>query len=320
MRTPQPLPTSLLNTGFSVAEARALGVTPARLRSGDLFTPFYGVRTVRPPSSIWERASALAKRLGPGKAIAGIAAAQLWGMPVPRRMQHLGSDLEVLTSRSATRVRTKGVHSRSIRDELFRAVSVRGVPIVQPTLALVTSAVHLDVEEVTVMLDSLLASASNYPGLLLRARPHLRPDDLGWMLEDFHGLAGARTLRKAVLRARASVESPMETVTRLRLVDAGLPEPEVQPWFVLPNGEEFRPDLGYPWARTYVDYEGGHHARDPEVFANDLRRERAIRDAGGQLFRITGSDLRGERLRALVQSIRRAIASGQSQSTDSDRP
>lgn len=112
----------------------------------------------------------------------------------------------------------------------------------------------------------------------------------------------------------------METVTRLRLVDAGLPEPEVQPWFVLPNGEEFRPDLGYPWARTYVDYEGGHHARDPEVFANDLRRERAIRDAGGQLFRITGSDLRGERLRALVQSIRRAIASGQSQSTDSDRP
>ncbi|WP_404475627.1 hypothetical protein [Microbacterium aerolatum] len=51
MTRPAPLPASLLQTPFAVADARELGVSPSRLRADDLEMPTRGVRLLRAPAA-----------------------------------------------------------------------------------------------------------------------------------------------------------------------------------------------------------------------------------------------------------------------------
>ena len=54
-----------------------------------------------------------------------------------------------------------------------------------------------------------------------------------------------------------------ETRTRLRLVQAGLPEPEVNPAVRLDTGQTLRVDLVWRTWKVAVEYDGPQHFTDP---------------------------------------------------------
>lgn len=289
---------------FSCAAAIAAGVTPGKLRNANLHAPFVGVRSHTVPVSRKDRATALGQRLREGQAISGLAAAELWGFRIPNLSRTNTAEIEVLTSASVSRVRIEGVKSRAIRDDLFRASTLAGVPVVSPVLAVLTSARHLDPFDIVVMLDALLTDFAKYPGLNFAQRPLLLPSQLPAMLDKFVRMRGIGTLRQASALARPRVESPMESVARLQFITAGLPEPVIQPRVRLADGSKYRPDLGYPVAGLYFNYDGDFHFTDQETIDEDVLRDRKFRDAGMELIHIVKTDLNGKRWQELIRSIR----------------
>jgi very-short-patch-repair endonuclease len=120
---------------------------------------------------------------------------------------------------------------------------------------------------------------------------------LGRYAEMSKGRPGNARLRSLALLA-APAESPMETRLRWLLIEAGLPQPEVQT--NLRDGvARFvgRADLYYPATRLVIEYDGGSH-----------RRQNLLVNAGYRVLRFTSADIRG-RADVVVAQVRAALAS-----------
>ena len=84
----------------------------------------------------------------------------------------------------------------------------------------------------------------------------------------------------------------MGSMLRLLLVDAGLPEPEVNVRLLAPDGSFLAEgDLVYRSARLVLEYEGEHHRTDKKVFRSDIRRRERYEDAGWSVIRVTADDM-----------------------------
>ncbi|HEY8282497.1 MAG TPA: DUF559 domain-containing protein [Leifsonia sp.] len=100
----------------------------------------------------------------------------------------------------------------------------------------------------------------------------------------------ALTRRQSAGRPRS--DSPMESVLRLAIVRADLPEPEV-------NGElrdaEGRlvalGDLVFADRRVVVEYDGDHHRHDRSQYATDIDRLWRIEEQGWRVVRINGTHM-----------------------------
>lgn len=100
----------------------------------------------------------------------------------------------------------------------------------------------------------------------------------------------------------------METRSRLIIVDAGLPEPDLNHIIRAPDGEFVAcVDLAYPRARVALEYEGEHHLTDPRQWATDIARYEALAGLGWFVLRITKHDVFDGRS-ALVRRVRTALA------------
>jgi Protein of unknown function (DUF559) len=103
---------------------------------------------------------------------------------------------------------------------------------------------------------------------------------------------GVKRARRAMGFVREGVESPRETVLRLMIVFARLPEPE-------PNvtvGDEFeavgKPDLVYFRFRVLVEYDGLYHLESRAQQNSDLRRREALEALGWRVIVITAEGMR----------------------------
>ncbi|MBM7465584.1 endonuclease domain-containing protein [Microbacterium esteraromaticum] len=118
---------------------------------------------------------------------------------------------------------------------------------------------------------------------------------------------GCVAVRDALPLARAGVESPKESETRLLLLAAGLPEPWVQ-YRELDGGRLVaRIDLAYPEWKVAIEYEGDGHRADREQWRRDIQRQRELEGRGWIVIRLTQADLGHPG--AVVDRIRHAIAS-----------
>jgi len=76
----------------------------------------------------------------------------------------------------------------------------------------------------------------------------------------------------------------------------GLPDPEVQPYLDLGDGEPMiRPDFLWRAQRVIVETDGGKHHRTRRAFESDRRRDQRAAAAGFQTIRVTWRQLTGER-------------------------
>lgn len=301
---------------FSVASALKLGVSPAALREPHMFAPFFGVRGPAPAkdesheASVRRRAEAFAVQMSSAEFLCLVAACVLWEAPLPRRVFSEWGDEGVKVERPldvgvilpARAPRCRGVRGRSVIAGLAHKM-------VEPTtgFAVTTPATTWAMMGALLGLEDLVALGDHF------VREPMRSDDAP-ALTTIERLAasmgagrrrGIATLREALPLIRTRSRSRQETRTRLTLVEAGLPEPELN-WPVVVDGKVVALlDLAYPELMLAFEYEGEHHLTDPEQWAADIARLEMLADLGWRVIRATKSDLDAQRA-AFIARARRA--------------
>jgi len=137
-------------------------------------------------------------------------------------------------------------------------------------------------------------------------RPWVSLRELRERVELYHG-RGKLAAGKAILLVRQGAESRPETLLRLAIMDAGLPEPEVNPDIRDANGRFIgRGDLVYRRWRVIVEYDGEHHRKSTKQFDRDVQRLEAFATNGWHVVRIVGRSFFGDRAGSMAR-VRRAL-------------
>ncbi|HEV7623903.1 MAG TPA: DUF559 domain-containing protein [Amnibacterium sp.] len=296
-RPSAPLPDDLADRAFRLTDGVAAGLTPKQLLSTRFERPFVGVRSTARPMTVAELARAYAAKMHPSAFFSHTTAAILHDMWLPLAQQR-----EQLLHVSVT------PPSRAPRDRRVRGhhlVDRPGLVEVRDGLR-VAGSVEAWCQLATVlgMLDLVVAGES----LLAKGRPRRVP---------LHRLVDAvaagdrprqQMLERALPDLREGVRSPWETVLRLLLVGAGLPEPEINAVIRDSAGDFLAEcDLVYRSARIVIEYEGADHFADAKVARKDITRYERLQDQGWRVIRVTIDDLRLHS-EEVVARVRKALA------------
>lgn len=310
MRPPSELPAGLGDGPFSVADARQRGVNSGRLRRSDLARPFHGVRAPvgRGPSPApisdadrWARIRAAARtraydyavRMPSDQFFSHATAALLHGLPLPARLLER-SIVDVGTSIRTRRRRGKGVRGHLIPLDRVRVVSVGHLAVASAVDAWVQLSTVLTLDELIIIGDSLVR----------RQRPPATMAELHVAVARHAGLPGACRLREALALVRPRTDSAKETVLRLLIVRAGLPEPEVNLTLVNRYGAFMAlGDLAYLRYKVLIEYDGGQHREDERQFHRDIDRLDEPMEEGWRVIRVNKS----HSPRAIIARIRTAL-------------
>ena len=291
------LPDDLRMRAFTVAEARDRGITRGRIRR--IPAPFSGVRTPALEIDVEQRARALALTFAPGIAFTARTAAALWGLPLPRHVET--SMLDVSSPRPRRAVRRPGVRGVQ-RSPLIGVELLRGIPVVSAGEAWASLGGTLDLADLTAIADWVIADAPNRPHLATRAQ-------LEGTLDLVPRRGGLTVLRRALADAREGSWSRPETLLRLALLRAGIPEPELNVTLHL-DGVDLPPDLAWPEFRVAVEFDGRWHAESPGQWARDIQRRERMADAGWTVVTVIGADLFGSPSLVIARVIRCLVERG----------
>ena len=280
MRRPRPLPPTLRSRPFTVAEALALGVTPAQLRTPTLRTPFRGVRVPADlPDTLDVRCRAALLVLPAGAVFSGRTAVALCSLPwALSAADVLEEPLHVAVAGPGDAPRARGLVAVQRRWASARLVLSTGLPVMHPAHLWCEASPDLPLVDAVALADAVRrrwASADAMAGAV-RARA---------------GAPDVVRLREVLAMVRYPVDSPMETRTRLLLVAAGLPEPVCGRPVVVDGGWIATPDLSWPQVRVALEYDGGHHRTDARQWAQDIRRRQMLEAHGWRVVVITAADV-----------------------------
>jgi hypothetical protein len=171
--------------------------------------------------------------------------------------------LHVTTWGALRSMRRPGIvgHKTYQRPELRRTID--GLPVSSPVAAWLECAALMTVDDLVIMAD----------GLVSRRRPMATLDQLTSAAHETRGQRGSARLREALTLVRPGTDSARETLLRLAVVRAGLPEPSVNAPIRDERGRVVAyGDLVWPDFRVVLEYDGRQHAEDPRQFAIDIRR------------------------------------------------
>jgi hypothetical protein len=290
-----------LEQPFSVAQGRAAGLGPERMRGPDLVRPHHGVRAAADEDrvgTVGDRARRLMPVMLDGWYFSHVTALALWRLPVPGGVVRGPEPLHV----SSSSVRRPGVVGHRAAPVPLRLVD--GLPVAEPISAWVRSGQLMGVDDLVRVGDALAGSWSPLPEARRR-----RLDDLDRAILEVGRVRGITSVREARTLIRPGVESPKETELRLLLIRAGLPEPEINVRTYDDRGRYLgKPDLRYAWCKVAIEYEGDEHRRDVRRFRSDILRRERFADAGWRTVRCTDDDLRGRRALELVARVRRHLS------------
>jgi hypothetical protein len=234
-------------------------------------------------------------------------AARLWGMPVPHRWTER-EPVDVLAIGKRGRIRRPGIRSWETTADID-VVRHESGPLTTPPetwvhLATLTRR-ELPLEWLVAAGDFLISGTRLRGGA--RTAPLATMDQLIRSVSRHGSGRGARVLDRALPLLRAPVDSPRETLLRLGLIRAGLPEPVVQPGIRTTAGIR-HPDLGYLRERVLLEYLGDVHRSDRRRWLDDLTRVQLFEDAGYRVILVGANDLLPAGLAALAVRVRRALA------------
>lgn len=199
--------------------------------------------------------------------------------------------------------RRPGVRSRVM--ELFEGDVVRalsGIRVTSPLRTACDLAMSSTIDRATTWIEGFLRA-----GLITS-------EQLRTAVDDRRGRRGVRILRRAAQLADPRSESPQETAVRLRLLEAGLPAPDLQ--IEVRTGQEepiasttLRIDLGWPTERkpgedggtpgpeggVAIEYNGAaFHPREGPAAARDATRLKVLRAHGWDVSVLVSEDLSGD--------------------------
>jgi len=304
MSRSRTLPAELIQAPFSVAAAASVGVSARRIRGSDLHAPFSGVRIhSQAVLTLRELCAAYRVRSPEGHVFSHVTAARLWRIPLPRAVEE-GDVLDVAVVTPAALPRAHGVRGHRMSDEGLEVTIRYGVPVCD---ALTT---WFQIGRI-LSHDDLVAA-----GDFLVRRPR-RPEaddhrpfvDLSELRERaaHRRCHGSRAARAAAIDVREGADSRPESILRLVLQRAGLPEPELNPQIVHPRGHPLGwADLLYRDRRVIVEYDGDQHRTDYEQFEKDAVRLENFRRAGYTVVQVRKKGLWQNRTRTIAR-VREAL-------------
>jgi very-short-patch-repair endonuclease len=265
-----------LRQGFvgTRAQARDLGVPDADVRRlvrrGDWSAPRRGVLAVVPSSddSHAALAAAAATLVRPGHVISHRSAAALLGLPVLHRPAHP----ELTATIAATSGARRSVTVFRARLPVGDRAEWFGAPMT------IVARTIVDLARIDRMQGLVAADAALHERLVTTS-------DLARQLEGCAGWPGAARAREVLAAASSLAESPLETLTRLCLLDAGLPSPELQ----VRIGRD-RVDMLWRHERVVVEADGRLKYRDDELWKEKRRQER-IERLGFRVVRVLWADV-----------------------------
>ncbi|TQO22066.1 hypothetical protein [Paramicrobacterium agarici] len=313
---PKPLPEHLENSAFTVKDGRGAGLSRARMRGSDLVAPFPRIRmparwlqpvgdsaTVREKvSDKRRRVEAFARsamlRMPVGSAASLASAAYLHSIPLPLRF--LGDEVVHISVPRGTRAPVgKGIAGHQVTTRPGEITSIDGIPVTTVERTWCDLAALLDVPDLVAAGDGLIhrrARRTTKRALAAVARSY--PTSRG---------RARRTASLALLNERA--ESPRESRLRVHLVQAGLPEPAVNPSIYYRGAFVGRVDMLYLTWGLIIEYEGEQHLTDVRQWQTDIARVNDFADIGLRTIRATAADDRDPS--QLIERVRAHIAGGE---------
>lgn len=286
------------------------------MQSGDLARPLRGVRQAVRPSDdgeaadlyrqaeaeLLDRCLAVELVAPPGAFFTHRTAARLWPLPLPGLPNdgpiHIGV---MLPEHPPHRV---GVTGHAISDPAAFTVWRGGHRLIDPATLFCQLSAILRVADLVAVGDALVLTPRRPDER--DERPWLDLSTLGNRVERFRG-RGKERADRALRLVRPGSESRPESLVRLAIVDAGLPEPEVNEEVYTESGVFVgRADLLYRRYRVSVEYDGDHHRVDTTQYDRDTGRLDDFAAAGWRVVRITKRSFFGDR-DACIARVRRAL-------------
>ncbi|TXN28508.1 hypothetical protein [Lacisediminihabitans profunda] len=278
-----PIPRRLLGTAFLTSDTVGHSLTRGRLRGADVAHPFHGVSCLDLDlASILGLCRAYEPRLGPGEVFSHSTAAAIFGVPLPESIEV--APLHVSSRGSVSRPRSRAVVGHRLTVGDFAMFG--GLSVTDPATTWCHLAAFLSREDLVAAGD-FLASGRRLPGGS-RTEPLTSIALLEIAVRRFRGGRGVTRLVWAVSRIRFGVDSRPESLTRLLLVAAGIPEPRVNAPTPVDGGRlVLHADLTLEEWRVVFDYEGDGHRTDARTFRNDIERRELFEAAGWRHVRVT---------------------------------
>ncbi|QHF23715.1 DUF559 domain-containing protein [Rathayibacter sp. VKM Ac-2804] len=260
---------------------------------------FRGARAAVEPVTYSERIAAFAAVMRPGEFFSHATAAHLLRLPDRRATET--TPLHVSVAPPMRAARRVGVTSHHLWDEAVTVVDA-GHPVTDPASTFCHLADSRSLDELVVLGDALVRPDEEL------GRHGLRVDleILAVRAAQYRGRGGRRA-REAVGLVRVGSESPKETLLRLLLIRAGLPEPELNVELYDADGVFVaRVDLLYRDQWVVVEYDGDQHRTDQKQYERDIARSEAIQALGYRHLRVRLSGLVGHP-EATAARVRRAL-------------
>jgi hypothetical protein len=295
-----PLAPHLSGTAFRVSDREFHGASRGRLVASDVQRPFTAVRSVGLDlDDVIDRCRAYEPLLRTDEAFSHATAAALFRLPLPEDSRAV----HVLAPPGTARARGRGAIGHAASDPLPVVLHV-ALPVVAPAFIWCQLANELSPYDLVALGDAIVTGRRRGS---VRAPALATLDELADAAAYWGSRRGARTLATALPRIRVGAESPKETHLRLRIVDAGLPEPLPNPAVRLASGRVVHPDLAYPEPRIALEYLGDTHRTERRRWQDDLRRRRDLAAAGWRVIEVTADDL-GPHRAAFVTGLRAMLA------------
>lgn len=277
-----PLPPALAGRAFRVDEAQEAGVSRSRTRVSDLDVPFRGVRAPRGHTDFRARCEAYAVRMPVSQHFSHGTAARLLGLPLPPWIER---DPTIhVTAVAAREPRVRGVAGH-LAAEQRAVVEVSGLRVSAAVDTWCALASALSLDDLVVLGDALVR----------RKDPVATMQQLHSSVAANRRRRGSRRLALALALVRPGTDSPKETVIRLMIVRAGLPEPVVNARIVSGAGRFLAlGDMVYSEYKVLVEYDGGYHFESEEQVYRDIDRLDAVMAEQWRVIRFNKTHLARE--------------------------
>ena len=216
----------------------------------------------------------------------GGSAALLFGLPLPfaaperiSLVRGSGADERNLRRRSRHRLVLPDTHVTTGPVHPDDTLVVRGVPTVAVALAAVSAAAGMtSARWRTALLDGALWRGASVK-------------DVTTLIDEWRHLGHRNDLLAALDRARTGAQTVLETFSRLRLVEGGLPEPILQQPFHDDEGLIGYVDMWWPALNVIGEADGLVKYASREDVIKEKRREDRLRARGPRVVRWTFDDI-----------------------------
>jgi hypothetical protein len=299
------LPDHLTSGSFSLRAADKAGVTRTRTAAHDLVTVSRGIRMPIDCEASGAAALRAYTDTDDTSILASLSAARIWGHPLP---SYRNGDWRIHIARCPgfSVPRRANVVGRLLTFLPEEVVEYDGVRVTSPARTWLDLASELKLPDLVAAGDFLICrhdAEFPYPKEALCSIEQLQR-----MVARHPGMRGVRAARHALDLVRIGADSAPETLMRLALLDAGLPEPMLNHVVWGDAGQPVLwPDAAYPGFRIALQYDGEIHENTGQ-YLRDIRRQEMSAAYGWLEVRVSKLDLDGERP-AVVRKVLRALKS-----------